>query len=337
MAGSVRRRGRDSWQLRVYVGTDADTGRERWVTTTVHGSRRHALDQLELLAAEAGHAHLRAGTLAELLERWFEAAAPNWATTTAHQTRSILNCHLIALLGHLPVDKLTPADIDDCYAHLLRRGGTRGGPLRPGTVHRVHVVLHRALAQGVAGIGSGSTRPAPPAHPAFSPPPRRNPAAHARAAIHPPRGRRNSFTRAVRLPPPGGVQRRPAQPAPRPVLGEPRLPPRRGHLHPVRRHRSRGRGARADQDAPDLPGGLDADTVAVLVEHRTNMAQRVQRAGYELGESAFVFSGDPDGHSPWLPNWVTKQFIAARRAAAPPGSRTSACTIWPTSWPPVSK
>lgn len=41
MAGSIRRRGRDSWQLRVYRGVDGH-GRPRWVTTTVHGSRRHA-------------------------------------------------------------------------------------------------------------------------------------------------------------------------------------------------------------------------------------------------------------------------------------------------------
>ncbi|MHB8465169.1 MAG: tyrosine-type recombinase/integrase, partial [Acidimicrobiales bacterium] len=145
----MRKRGRDSWQLRVYQGTDAQSGRRRWVTTTVHGGRRHALDQLERLAAEAGHARLRSGTVGDLLERWFDAASPNWAATTASQTRSIMNCHLLPLLGHAPVDKLTTADIDDVYAHLLRCGGVRGGPLKPGTVHRVHVVLHRALAQAV--------------------------------------------------------------------------------------------------------------------------------------------------------------------------------------------
>ncbi|MFI5040710.1 MAG: phage integrase central domain-containing protein, partial [Acidimicrobiales bacterium] len=139
--------------------------------------RRHRARQpppcprpLKLLAAETGHAHLRAGTVGDLLERWFEAASPDWATTTASQTRSTMDCHLIPDLGHVSVDKLTTADIDDFCAHLLRSGGIHTKPLRPGTVNRVHVVLHRALAQACVGSGSGATRPAPPARPASSPP-----------------------------------------------------------------------------------------------------------------------------------------------------------------------
>jgi hypothetical protein len=148
MAGSIRRRGRDSWQLRVYRGVDGHGG-PRWVTTTVHGSRRHAEAKLAELVAEVGHARLRSGSVGELLERWFAAASPNWAATTTAQTRSIIDCHLAPDLGHIRVDKLTTADIDDLYSHLLRSGGHHGRPLGAGTVHRIHVVLHRALAQAV--------------------------------------------------------------------------------------------------------------------------------------------------------------------------------------------
>jgi hypothetical protein len=42
MPGSLRQRGPDSWQLRVYVGVDAESGKERWAAKTVQGSRRHA-------------------------------------------------------------------------------------------------------------------------------------------------------------------------------------------------------------------------------------------------------------------------------------------------------
>ena len=44
---------------------------------------------------------------------------------------------------------LTTADIDSFYAHLKTKGGRDDRPLSAGTVHRVHVVLHRALAQAV--------------------------------------------------------------------------------------------------------------------------------------------------------------------------------------------
>ncbi len=52
MQGSIRQRGRDTWQLRVYLGTDPGTRRQRWTSRTVHGSRRHAQAQLEQLKAE---------------------------------------------------------------------------------------------------------------------------------------------------------------------------------------------------------------------------------------------------------------------------------------------
>ena len=145
----MRQRSKGTWELRVYVGVDADTGRRRYATRTVHGSRREAQRALTELATEAGYARTRAGTVGDLLEQWFAAASPGWAASTERQTRSIISCHLLPHLGHLPVAKLTAGDIDDFYGHLLRAGGRDGHPLAPGTVHRIHVVLHRALAQAV--------------------------------------------------------------------------------------------------------------------------------------------------------------------------------------------
>jgi integrase len=83
------------------------------------------------------------------LERWFDAASAQWAPSTLRQTRSVIDCHLAPHLGHVALTKVTPADIDDLYAHLLRAGGRDGRALKPGTVLCVHVVLHRALAQAV--------------------------------------------------------------------------------------------------------------------------------------------------------------------------------------------
>ena len=71
--------------------------------------------------------------------------------------------------------KLSTQDIDDLYAHLLRAGGREGAPLAPGTVHRVHVVLHRALAQAVRWgwlfLNPASTASPPPLEPADIRPP----------------------------------------------------------------------------------------------------------------------------------------------------------------------
>ena len=59
-------------------------------------------------------------------------------------------------IGHIPLEKLSPADLDGLYTMLLQRGGRAGGrskaprgsrPLHPGTVRHIHRVLHVALEQ----------------------------------------------------------------------------------------------------------------------------------------------------------------------------------------------
>ena len=41
--GSIRPRGSDSFELRVYGGTDPNSGKRRWLTRTVQGDRSEAL------------------------------------------------------------------------------------------------------------------------------------------------------------------------------------------------------------------------------------------------------------------------------------------------------
>jgi integrase len=61
---------------------------------------------------------------------------------------------------------------------------------------------------------------------------------------------------------------------------------------------------------------LDPETVDVLTEHRRRAEARIRtEIGTELRSDAFVFSHLADGVEPWLPNWTTKEFVAARRAA----------------------
>ena len=131
------------------MGVDASTGRERWATKTVHGTRRCATATLAEFVEDAGYARLRSGTVADLLDRWMGQASAAWSSTTVVQTRSVVEHHLKPQLGHLRVNKLTTVDIDAMYLQLFRGGGRDGSPLAPGTMHRIHVVLHRALTQAV--------------------------------------------------------------------------------------------------------------------------------------------------------------------------------------------
>lgn len=56
MTGSLRQRGPDAWELRIYLGVDSFSGRERWATKTVHGSRRFASATLAEFVDDAGYA-----------------------------------------------------------------------------------------------------------------------------------------------------------------------------------------------------------------------------------------------------------------------------------------
>lgn len=83
MTGTIRQRGKNSWELRVYGGTDPLTGRRRWHTRTVRGSRTEAQRELTNLAAIANVAPVvgARATMAELLDRWFAASVARSVTS----------------------------------------------------------------------------------------------------------------------------------------------------------------------------------------------------------------------------------------------------------------
>jgi integrase len=147
----MRQRSSGSWELRVYVGVDPDTGRRRYRTSTVRGSRGDAERALcELVASVGSQRKIGARSrVSDLLEAWFAISATSWAPTTIRQTRSVLDRYLHPHLGQHRVGEVTPAIIDAAYTQLRFSGGMQGQPLSAGTLARVHVVLRSALAQAV--------------------------------------------------------------------------------------------------------------------------------------------------------------------------------------------
>ena len=117
----------------------------------MHGSRAAAGKVLVEFAAVANVAPTvgASASIAELLERWFGAASPNWAPTTVRSVRSIIDRHLTPGIGSIRVSELTTVDIDELYGRLRRSGHQNGTALSVGAVRRVHSVLHRALAQAM--------------------------------------------------------------------------------------------------------------------------------------------------------------------------------------------
>ena len=58
---------------------------------------------------------------------------------------------------------------------------------------------------------------------------------------------------------------------------------------------------------------IDEATIRRLVEHRGRAEARAVANRVVATHAGFVFSGEPDGSRPWLPNGVTKTFITHLR------------------------
>jgi integrase len=288
----------------VYVGVDPETGRERYTTRTVRGTKRAGQRALGELVREATEARQARSSVAALLEQWFSAASPGWTASTVRQVRSVLNRHLIPALGAIRVGALTTAQVDAFYAD-LQRGG-----LSAGTVRLVHGVLHAAVAQAQRWEWIWMN---PAAH--ASPPP------HVPNEIRPPRPADVALliAKATAFDPALGTFLRLAA-----STGA-----RRSQLLALRwkdidLERCRISFTRALIEGPDGPVlaptktrrayqvSLDADTAAVVAD---------QHRFASGSDDAFVFSHEADGSTPWKPNWVTSAFIRLRRDAGIPHCR----------------
>ena len=308
MAGSLRQRGKSSWQLRVLAGRDELTGKKAYVSKTFRGGRRDAERELARLVAEveAGSTSATAGTIAELCNKWFEYTAPNLSPVVASEYRRLLDRRILPRWGSTPVRRLRTSDLDGWYSQLRRSGAANGGPLAPNSVIRVHAILRRALNQGVRW-GWITTNPA--------------------VAATPPRVHR----RQMDIPSPADV----GQLIAAAELVNPALPAfirlaaasgaRRGELCALRWRNIdiEGRSLHIagaivqikqtiiEKDTKthaERRVALDDGTVRMLLALRDRVVLALAIAEEDLPADAFVFSHRPEGLVPWFPNYATLSF-----------------------------
>ena len=314
MRGHMRRRG-EAWELRAYVGVDPVTGRQTYKTRSFRGGKREAEAELARFVTQvAGGGHGASDTtLADLIQRWLDLVREDLSPSTVRGYERIIRSYVEPSIGRVALNKLKTEQLDGFYAQLRERGSEDGGPLSPATVRQTHAIIRRALNQAQRW-GWISANPA--------------------ALASPPTVR----SRPVSPPEPQGVVELIAE-------AEASVPDlaclllmaattgaRRGELCALRwsdldlktqtvlisRALVEGRGSElVEKDTKTHASrriSLDEGTLAELERHRERCRERARACGVSVGASAFLFSDDPDGARPLVPNDVTKRFIRVRKA-----------------------
>ena len=104
----------------MYAGVDARTGRVRYRTRTVRGSKGDATRALKELVAvvQSGPAFGAEAPFSTLLEAWIAANVSVWSAGTLPQTRSLVRVHLLPRFGRVPVGAITTEQIDTLLAEV---------------------------------------------------------------------------------------------------------------------------------------------------------------------------------------------------------------------------
>jgi len=317
MRGSVYKRG-STWTWHIDVGVDPVTGKRKQQTKGGFKTRRECQAALnEALTA------LRSGAFVEpskrtlgsfLVDEWLPAVH-NVRPSTFSNYRTHIRTYIVPALGAVPLQRLSPAQLNAFYKALLAKGRLRDGQgMAPKTVHNVHAILHRALKDAVR-LGLCRPQRRRRCRPAEGPGSRTT-GLDTRAAPRVPQPRtRGPPLRGLAA---GGHHRRAELAGLRWVdidLTAGRVSPRRPRV--VVDY------AVVESDAKTPKGrrslALDPATLTALKGHRVRQAEEKAIVGTGYQDSGLVFTM-PDG-SPIHPQRISAWFVQHTRAAGLPRIR----------------
>jgi integrase len=145
--GTIKSRSRGSYRIRYSLGRDPVSGKRRFASTTIRGTRKDAERELVRLlrTVDTGeHVDPNRMTVGDWLEAWLKALE---ISPKAHERYTeIVRCYLMPALGQVPLTRLAPIQIQEAYSGWRRKDGR---PLSPLTRRYIHVVLKSALGHAV--------------------------------------------------------------------------------------------------------------------------------------------------------------------------------------------
>lgn len=146
MNGSIRSRGKGTWELTIDMGRDA-AGKRRRKFVNVKGTKAKAqqkLRELQSLTDKGIPVATQKITFGQWLAKWMAGyVTPKLRQKTIERYQGLIDKHIVPYVGHVELTKLTPMDVDTLEAKLLDNG------MVPKGVEMVHNVISGAYKYAV--------------------------------------------------------------------------------------------------------------------------------------------------------------------------------------------
>jgi len=145
MRGSIRSKGKNSWQLQIYTGTGPDGKRRRHFETVrgLKGDAQIRLTELLFSLDKGVYTPLGRLTLAEHLHNWLGGyVQSNCSPHTLENYKGFIENHVIPALGHIQLKHLHPQAIQQMCGQARER-------LSAHTVHHLYRMLSQSLKYAV--------------------------------------------------------------------------------------------------------------------------------------------------------------------------------------------
>jgi integrase len=151
--GTVRQRGPGKWQLRIFTGTDPQTGHPVQINKLIEAKNKtEAQNKLRAWQQELERAQPIGAsnvTIRTLVEEWLRhSQARGRAPRTIHDAKRSAETVIYPEFGDIKIVDLTTRHLDEWYRKLTTGEG-RDRALKPTSIRRHHAVLSAALSQAV--------------------------------------------------------------------------------------------------------------------------------------------------------------------------------------------
>ena len=149
--GSIRQRKDGTWEARFVTGIDPGTGKEIRKSVYAKTQQEVRKKMTEAVAAlnKEDYKEPCKMTLAQWLNIWSTEYWNDIKESTCASYRATIKNHIIPNLGAVKLDALNAHTVQK-FLNSLSKESDSHTALNPKTVHNVHGVLHKALAQAVA-------------------------------------------------------------------------------------------------------------------------------------------------------------------------------------------